>query len=272
MSEGFASPNRGSAEAELGSRRSLAMVLTCLLIFCWAAASSVRAQSGPLAEANQLHAAIVNGDVESLRYWLTDRHADASAANAAEPDITPLERCVGLAARTLDAPPAGEREPRETSSPVVSLRTLQAMVALLYQHGARLTDADRGRFSGPVLRWYDDTVSTPAAPAPPAHAAPALPAAADRSSKPAVTFGLTTVVVTTNPRESCNGVGHVVYLVNYTQRSVRANVTMYEDAAGTTNGSRKSDSYTLDPDSSWRLGCDASTDGRSVRYVLNAWR
>jgi len=116
-------------------------------------------------------------------------------------------------------------------------------------------------------------VSTPAASAPPSHADPAPPAAADRSSKPAVIFGLTTVIVTTNPRESCNGVGHVVYLVNYTQRSVRANVTIYnEDAAGTTNGGGKSDSYTLDADSSWRLGCDASTDGRSVRYVLNAWR
>ena len=254
-------------------RRSLAMLLTCFSIVCWAATSSVRVQSGTRAEANQLHAAIVNGDVESLRYWLTDRHADASAANAAEPDITPLERCVGLAARTLDAPPAGEREPRETWSPVVSLRTLQAMVTLLYQHGARLTDTDRQRFSGPVLRWYDDTVSTPAAPGPPSHADPAPPAAPDRSSKPAVIFGLTTVIVTTNPRESCNGVGHVVYLVNYTQRSVRANVTIYnEDAAGTTNGGGKSDSYTLDADSSWRLGCDASTDGRSVRYVLNAWR
>ena len=253
-------------------RRSLAMLLTCLSIVCWAAASTVQAQSAPQAEANQLHAAVVNGDVESLRYWLTDRHADASAANAAEPDITPLERCVGLAARTLDAAPAGERESRETSSPVVSLRTLQAMVTLLHQHGARLTDADRRRFSGPVLRWYDDTVSTPAASAPPPHADPAPPAAADRSSKPAINFGLTTVVITTNPRESCNGVGHVVYLVNYTQRSVRANVTMYEDAAGTTNGSRKSDSYTVDSDSSWRLGCDASTDGRNVRYVLNAWR
>jgi hypothetical protein len=107
---------------------------------------------------------------------------------------------------------------------------------------------------------------------PPSHINPVPPASADGSTKPAITFGLTTVLVTTNPRESCNGVGHVVYLVNYTQRSVRANVTMYGDAAGTTNGSRKSDSYTLDPDSSWRLGCDASTDGRSVRYVLNAWR
>ncbi len=253
-------------------RWPLAILLTCGSIVCWDAASTIRAQSGPRAEANQLHAAIVNGDVESLRYWLTDRHADASTGNAAEPDITPLERCVGLAARTLDAPPAGEREPRETSSPVVSLRTLQAMVTLLYQHGARLTAADRRRFSGPVLRWYDDTVSTPDASAPPQHTEPAPPSAADRSNKPTITLGLATVVVKTNPRESCNGVGHVVYLVNDTQLSVRANVTTYEDAAGTTNGSRKSDSYAVDPDSSWRLGCDAATDGRRVRYVLDAWR
>jgi len=253
--------------------RSLATFLACLSILCWAASSRAGAQNGARAEANQLHAAIVNGDVESLRYWLTDRHADASAANAAEPDVTPLERCVGLAARTLgDAPPAGERAPRDTSSPVVSLRTLQAMVTLLYQHGARLTDAERRRFDGPALRWYDDTVSTPAAPAPPPHADSAPPAAADRSNKPAVTLGLANVVLKTEPRESCNGVGHAVYLVNYTQLSVRANVTIYEDAAGTTSGRLRSDSYTLDPDSSWRLGCDASTDGRSVRYELKAWR
>jgi hypothetical protein len=251
-------------------RRSLAMLLTCLSIVCAVAASNVRAQSSPRAEANQLHAAIVNGDVESLQYWLTLRHADASAANATEPDITPLVRCIGIVARTLDTPAAGEREPREPSAPIVSLRTLQAMVTLLYEHGARLTDADRRRFSGPVLRWYDDAVSTPAAPAPP-QTDPA-PAVAHSSSKSAITLGLATVLITTDPRESCNGSGHAVYLVNETQLSVTAKVTMYQDAAGTTNGSRKSDSYTLDPDSSWRLGCDASTDGRSVRYALNAWR
>ena len=150
---------------------------------------------------------------------------------------------------------------------MVSLRTLQAMVTLLYEHGARLTDADRQRFSGPVLRWYDDAVSTPAPP----QTDPAPPRAA-HSSKSAITLGLATVLITTDPRESCNGSGHAVYLVNQTQLSVTANVTMYQDGAATTKGSRKSDSYTLDPDSSWRLGCDASADGRTVRYALNAWR
>ena len=251
-------------------RRSLSVMFLCLSVAAWAATSGVKAQSGSRAEANQLHAAIVNGDVESLRYWLTDRHADASAANAAEPDITPLARCVGLAARTLDAPPAGGREPRDTSSPAVSLRTLQSMVILLYQHGARLTDVERRRLSGPALRWYDDTVSTPDAPTSPSHSDSAAPPPSGSSSSPAITFGLASVVVKTAARESCNGDGHVVYLVNQTQLSVRANVTVSEDAAGTPKTSQNS--YTLDPDSSWRLGCDTSTDGRSVRYVLNAWR
>ena len=231
----------------------------------------VEAQSGARAEANQLHTAIVNGDVESLRYWLTDRHADASAGNAAEPDVTPLARCVSLAAHTLDGPPAGEHE-RDTSSSVVSLRTLQAMVTLLYQRGARLTDADRRRFSGPALRWYDDTVSTQGAPEPAPHADPAPPVAAGRSSQPVIALGLATVFVKTDSRKACNSVGHDVYLVNETQLSVRANVTISEEAAGAANGSQKSDTYTVDPDSSWRLGCDATTDGRSVRYELKAWR
>jgi len=232
-------------------RRSLAILLTSLSIICLAAPARVLAQGGPRADANQLHAAIGNGDVESLRYWLNDRHADASTANAAEPDITPLGRCVGLAARTLGA--------TGSSSPVVRLSTLQAMVTLLYQHGARLSGAERKLLSGPALRWYDDTVSTPAAPA-------------EGPGKPAFTVRLANVVVTTNPRESCNGTGHAVYLVNHTQLSVTANVTIFEEAAGATSPASKSDRYTVDAESSWRLGCDASSDGRSVRYVIQGWR
>ena len=84
------------------SRRWLAILATCLLIACWGGAhSNARAQAAPHADANQLHVALINGDVESLRYWLTVRHADVSAANAAEPDVTPLQRCLGLAARVL---------------------------------------------------------------------------------------------------------------------------------------------------------------------------
>lgn len=248
-------------------RWSLAAILTCLSIVCWGAGSAVRAQIDPRAAANQLHAAIVNGDVESLRYWLDVRHADASAANAAEPDVTPLERCVGLAARTLGAPVAGGRE---APGPAVSLRALQEMAALLHGHGARLTDAERSPFAEPVLRWYDDAVSPPAAPAQ-TRSAPAR-TAAEPSSKPAIAFGGATVLVKTERRESCNGNGHAVYLVNQKELSITANVTIDEAAAGTANSRRKRETYTVDADSSWRLGCDLSADGRSVRYVLNDWR
>jgi len=44
---------------------SLALLLT-LSIVCCGAAATVRAQSDPRAEANQLHTAIINADVESL--------------------------------------------------------------------------------------------------------------------------------------------------------------------------------------------------------------
>jgi len=248
-------------------RVSLAMLFTCLSVLCRGGVATVRAQGDPRAAANQLHAAIVNGDVESLRYWLDVRHADAMAANAAEPDVTPLERCVGLAAWTLGTPSAGERE---TRGPVVSLRALQDMAALLHDHGARLTDAERSQFAEPVLRWYDDAVSTPAAPAP-AHPETAKAATAP-SSKSAIALGLATVLVKTELRESCNGNGHAVYLVNQRELSITAKVTVNEDPAGTTSGSQKSESYTVDADSSWRLGCDVSADGRTVRYVLNNWR
>jgi hypothetical protein len=225
---------------------------------------TVSAQGDPRAAANQLHAAIANGDVEALRYWLDVRQADASAGNAAEPGVTPLERCVGLAARTLDAsrPPDGQAP--------IALRTLQDMVALLHARGARLTEAERSPFSTPVLRWYDDAVGTPAAP-PPARPAPATQAT-ERTGGPPIAFARATVLVSASPRESCNGGGHVVYLVNQTSLSVTATVTTREDAAGTTAGNQKSDSYAVDADTAWRLGCSVSADGRSVRYVLNDWR
>jgi hypothetical protein len=73
----------------IAGRTGWPMLVMCPLIACFGGArSTLRAQAPSHAEANQLHAAIVNGDVESLRYWLTVRHADASAANAAEPGIT----------------------------------------------------------------------------------------------------------------------------------------------------------------------------------------
>ena len=246
------------------ARWSLAM-LSCLSIVWWGATVTVVAQGDPRAAANQLHAAIVNGDVESLRYWLDVRHADASAANAAEPDVTPLERCVGLAARTLGVPSAADRE-----APVVGVRALQGMAALLHAHGARLTDAERSPFAEPVLRWYDDAVSTSAAPAS-TRPAPAG-ATADPASKPAITLSLATVLVQTQPRESCNGSGHAVYLVNQRNMSITATVAIHEDAAGATDGRSKSETLAVDADSSWRLGCDVSADHRGVRYELNDWR
>src|SRR5262245_40041594 len=142
-----------------------AMLVGCLLFVAWRGPAAIGSiQASPDAEANQLHAAIVNGDVESLRYWLEIRHADASSANASEPDVTPLERCLGLATRVLDVPPDGERGSPEIAANAVSLRVLQQIVMLLHTHGARLTEADRQHFSGPVVRWYDDAVSPSVAP------------------------------------------------------------------------------------------------------------
>jgi hypothetical protein len=239
----------------------LAMPAACLTILWSVPATTVLAQGDPRAAANQLHAAIVNGDVESLRYWLDVRHADASAANAAEPDVTPLERCVGLAARTLGAPAT---KAGDASGPAVGLRALQDMAALLHEHGARLTDAERSQFAEPVLRWYDDAVSPSSKPAP----APA----AEPSSKPSIAFGVATVLVETEPRESCNGSGHAVYLVNQKDLSITAIVTTHEDVEGTAKGRETRATHAVDADGSWRLGCDVSADGRRVRYVLDNWR
>ncbi len=256
-------------------------IVTGLLIACWGGASSnARAQAAPHADANQLHVAIVNGDVESLHYWLTVRHADVSVANAAEPDITPLQRCLGLVARVLDPPPDSDRHSNESSSPSVGLRTLQSMVTLLHEHGARVSEVDRRRFSGPVLRWYDDAVSPrsgaaetepgaatdsprPASsPVSPPPAAPAVEPPAAQANPPVISLILKPVFTATSPRESCNGGGHAVYLVNQSQLSVVANVTMFVEATENAKGHQESESYTVNPESSWRLGCDRSKDGR----------
>jgi hypothetical protein len=249
-----------------------AMIVGCLLFFAWpGAAALAAAQASAGADANQLHAAIVNGDVESLRYWLEVRHANASSANTVEPDVTPLERCLRLAARELDTPPRGARGSRENAAPAVTLRVLQEMVMLLHEHGARLVDANRQRFSGAVLKWYDDAVSPSGAPQP---AGPAVaPAGAPASSStPGLRIGLAGVAITTDVRAHCNGSGHPVYLVNDTQLSVTATVTTYEDGTPTAGGDRKSDEYIVDPGTPWRLGCDTTTNGRHVRYELTRWR
>jgi hypothetical protein len=246
------------------------MLVASLLVVAWRGAAAISSPQAPQsAEANQLHAAIVNGDLDSLRYWLEVRHANASGANAIEPDVTPLERCLGLAARILDAPQAGASDSREIPGHAVSLRIVQEMVTLLHQHGARLTDADRQHASGAVLRWYDDAVSP--AVAPPAQSA-ARPDAPDSSNKPSLRIGLAGVTLTTDSRASCNGSGHPVYLVNETDRSVTAMVIIHEDAAGTASDRRKSDRYILDSGSTWRLGCDTAANGRAVRYELVRWQ
>lgn len=247
------------------------MLVGCLLLMAWRGTAAITStQVSPRAEANQLHAAIVNGDVESLRYWLQTRHADPSSADATEPDVTPLERCLGLVTRVLDAPPAGERDSRETAAHPVSLRVVQEMVTLLHEHGARLTDADRRHFSGAVLRWYDDAVSPSVAP--PARPA-AIPTGAPASSKQDLRIRLAGIAITTDTRASCNGSGHAVYLVNETELSVTATVkTTYEDGAETASPGSKSDDYIVDSGSSWRLGCDMSTSGSRVRYELIRWR
>ena len=253
-------------------RRSLAMLATCLLIVWTGGRPTAQTPSDATAQANQLHAAIVNGDVESLKYWLAIRHADPAASNAAEPNVTPIERCLGLAARVLDA------RPGETAgAPPVSLRVLQEMVTLLHEHGARITDADREHFSGPVTRWYDDAVAPeparpPSTPEAAPVAAPKPPAAPPPAGEPTVSLETHPVVITTNPREPCNGSGHTVYLVNHTQLSVTAKVTTHDEAASGANSSEKSASYTVDPDSPWRLGCDTTRDGRRVSYVLGRWK
>jgi len=262
-----------SDSTETTARRwRLALLVTCLLFVAWRSAAAIEStQASPGAEANQLHSAIINGDVDSLRYWLEVRHADASTANASEPGVTPLERCLGLAARVLDPPPAGDRDSRDIAAPAVSLRVLQAMVVLLHAHGASPTDSDRQHFSGAVLRWYDDAVS-PSVEPPPAGPTVDPTRAPATSSASGPRIGLTRITITVDARASCNGSGHPVYLVNETQLSVTATVTTYDAGAQTASVGGKSDSYTVDPGTSWRLGCDTAADGRRLRYELTRWR
>jgi len=248
-----------------------AMLVGCVLFVAWRGnVATGSTQAPPAAEANQLHAAIVNGDVESLRYWLETRHVDASSPNASEPGVTPLERCLGLAGKVLDDPPAGDRGSREIAGHAVSLRVLQEMVTLLHAHGASLSDADRQHFSPAVLRWHDDAVSPSVAP--PAKPAANPTEAPASSSTQDLRIRLARVAITVASRASCNGSGHAVYLVNETQLSVTATVTTYVDGAQTANRDGKSDMYSVDPESSWRLGCDTDSDGRRVRYELTRWR
>jgi hypothetical protein len=260
-----------------------AALVVCLYAVTPGATAIVARQADSHAEANQLHAAIDNGDVDALRYWLSNRHADANAPNAHDPDVTPLARCLALAARVLDgsAPTQTQAATGDASSagPVIGLRTLQEMVALLDDHGARLTDADKRRFSAPVLRWYADAVSPPAAASPkppsepdapatppPASTTPPEPAKSTRPPKPAL------VVISPDPRKACNGIGHRLFLLNKTEMAITATVTTYTNAPSQSNPSSSTSTYIVGPSGSWELGCNASADGGSVRYELNGWK
>jgi hypothetical protein len=258
------------------------MLATCaLVVFGAVEIASAQSQAAGRAEANQLHAAIVNGDLESLRYWLDVRHADPAAPNDSEPDVTPIARCVRMAARVLDTPSADDRV-----TPAVGLRVLADMVLLLHQHHAQLSESERQRVSGPALRWYDDAISpagAPAkAPAPPAAPEPAPPASttatsSDDPKKPSGGGGVlqiltkSTAVVVTLGRQRCNGTGHLVYLTNHNALPISATVEVVEDATSA-NPARRTENVTVGPENTWELGCDASKTGRPTSYVLKGWR
>src|SRR5512132_4418303 len=115
MMRAVTAPNpRGAGFLARSQPARLAVLVGCLSLVVPGAARTVRAQAQaqglPHAQANQLHAAIANGDVEALRYWLTVRHADPNAASDQDPGVTPLARCLALAGRVLDEP-QGQRSP-----------------------------------------------------------------------------------------------------------------------------------------------------------------
>jgi len=261
-----------------------------LLLALMLVAPSARGQVLPGAEANQLHAAIENGDVDALRYWLAVRHVDPNAPASARPGVTPLAHCLRLAARVLDGPasqPAGGTAP---ASPPVGLRVLQDMVTLLDEHGAHLADGDRQRFSAPVLRWYEDAVSRPdaatshtpatapaemtaapeTAPAPPTTSS--QPANAAESDQAGPFSGKGLVVLVLDPRKECNHTGHLVFLENRMSVAVSATVSTYRDAKGRSKPRTSTDTYAVGPESSWTLGCDVTKDGAPVRYALESWQ
>jgi len=293
---------------------ALTALVACLALGVPGPVRTAHAQALPNAAANQLHAAIVNGDVEALGYWLSARHADPNAVTDQEPSLTPLARCLALAGRVLDEP-AGEGKPSasnpakanasvaNTSGPgspevpgsapaaaVPGLRVVQDMVTLLYEHGARLTEADRRHTSGPVLRWYDDAVSRPApgaspvvAPvrtAPPVAAVDPVQTPATTSTPPApatppvaaARAKRSPVTISPDQRKTCNGSGHRVYLLNTTVMPITATVTTSKDAAAGSTPVTTRDTYSVEPLNGWELGCDTSPNGSAVRYELNGWK
>jgi hypothetical protein len=258
------------------------------------------AQEPARAEANQLHAAIANGDVDALKYWLDVRHADPQAASASEPVVTPLIRCLTLASRVLDGPATGQGSAAAGGpEAVVGLRTLQDIIALLDAHGATISHDERRRFSAPVIRWYDDAVARPGTPATaagdaaettasstplplqpaalagPASPPPSGPAPSSTSTQQpviGVASAATLVVVASDPKRSCNGAGHLVFLTNNALLPVTARVVTHTDVPGESKPRTATESIALEQGASWQLGCDRSATRGRVTYELKEWK
>jgi hypothetical protein len=273
--------------------RPLVTRVMVTVVLSAALAAPAAAQDLARAQANQLHAAIANGDVEALKYWLDVRHADPNASNASEPGLTPLARCLALAGRVLDGTAVSTSS---ANGPAVGLRVLQDMVALLDARGAKLTDAERSNASSPVLRWYDDAVGHPPAaqsasapastaaatspagpPATPPNAAatPSAPASATTQVPPPVidiARRETLVVVSPDAKRSCNGNGHVIFLVNNALMPITARVSTRTEKAGEAKPQTRTDTYALEQGANWELGCDTLPGGGRVKYELKEWR
>jgi hypothetical protein len=271
-------------------RMKMNRLAAALMLALLASATPARGQALPGAEANQLHAAIENGDVDALRYWLTARHVDSNATPASQSDLTPLAHCLRLAARVLDGPASPPAGGTVQATPAVGLRVLQDMVTLLDEHGARLADSDRQRFSAPVIRWYEDAVSrrvsatgpttatapaetaaTPEAPPVPS-TTPTQPSNAADSDEAGPFSRKGLVVLVLDPRKECNHTGHMVFIENRMLLGARVTVSTHEDAKGPSKAKSRTDTYAVDPQGSWALGCDVTRDGAPVRYVLDSWQ
>ena len=244
------------------------------------------------------------------------RRPERSECPRARPDaaraMSPTRRAI--ARRSVIRTDGRVERRRELRAPVIGLRVLQEMVALLDEHGARLADAEKRRFSAPVLRWYADAVSrpdpktnagpntigeapvtttpvnSPAAPPPrpaakPEPASPETRSGANAPATPAPTSPTppepepparppkpALVVIAPDLRKACNGTGRRVFLLNKTDMSITATVTIARDAPGESKPPSGSSSYVVAPGGSWELGCTASPDGGAVRYELNYWK
>lgn len=174
-------------------RGGIGFVTTLAIALLAAAVTSSaqpRASTNPV-ESLQLHAAIEYGDPELLRYLLDDGAVAPDALDVLE-RITPLQRCLRLAARVVDRKPSDRnirRGPGGVSpSPVTrgrptgtgvsfGIQTVDEMVRILHQYGARLTPSERSEFSAAVLNWYQGVISS---------SSPRRPPAASKTPNPGV--------------------------------------------------------------------------------------